>query len=140
MKFKTAELSGIALAWAVAKAEGRTDKRLKFLNGTESPPYVYVHKRGHKATLAEADSLFDYDSGGYYHPHTSWGLFGPVMEKHPWCLPRVNNVAATLHLGAYVSLTAGGFCYYGPTPLVAACRSYVACKLGGEVEVPDFLE
>jgi hypothetical protein len=87
-----------------------------------------------------ADSLFDYDSGDYYHPHTSWGLFGPVMEKHPWCLPRVNNVAATLHLGAYVSLTAGGFCYYGPTPLVAACRSYVAYKLGGEVEVPDFLE
>lgn len=52
----------------------------------------------------------------------------------------IKRIPATLHLEAHVSLTAGGFCYYGPTPLVAACRSYVACKLGGEVEVPDFLE
>lgn len=32
------------------------------------------------------------------------------------------------------------FVRVGRSLLVAACRSYVACKLGGEVEVPDFLE
>lgn len=40
----------------------------------------------------------------------------------------------------YVSATPAGFCYYGPTPLVAACRARVASELGGEVDVPDFLE
>ena len=28
----------------------------------------------------------------------------------------------------------------GPTPLIAAMRSYVACKLGDEVEIPEELK
>ena len=64
---------------------------------------------------------------------TDWAQGGPIIERERldiygydgenWCAN--DNLRAT---------------QYGPTPLVAAMRCYVASRLGDEVEVPEGLE
>ena len=66
-------------------------------------------------------------------PSTDWSQGGPIIERERldiygydgenWCAN--DNLRAT---------------QYGPTPLVAAMRCYVASKLGDEVNVPEELE
>ena len=66
-------------------------------------------------------------------PSTDWSQGGPIIERERldiygydgenWCAN--DNLRAT---------------QYGPTPLVAAMRCYVASRLGDEVEVPEGLE
>ena len=115
---KTRELSGAARDWAVAKCVGMR---------------VYV---GHNHTMTGPEirdaELVDMNVDGNtrYAPSTDWAQGGPIIERglivispdpqHGW---RANP---------YMDLTE----FYGPTPLVAAMRCYVASKLGGEVEIP----
>jgi hypothetical protein len=63
---------------------------------------------------------------------TDWAQGGPIIEREKiaidwdgaaWCASdNVNPIAC-----------------YGPTPLIAAMRCYVASKLGHEIEIPDEL-
>ena len=85
--------------------------------------------------------------GGYFLPSKNyndishaydWAQGGPIIERErigfkytgtamefvAW----VNGELSTVHD------------HYGPTPLIAAMRCYVASKLGEEVEVPDELK
>jgi hypothetical protein len=48
----------------------------------------------------------------------------------------VNNNPGALHLGKFAASTPGGFDYFGPTPLIAAMRAFVASKLGDTVDLP----
>ncbi len=57
---------------------------------------------------------------------TDWAHGGPILERNPWALPRVNTNPGALHLGKYAASTPGGFDYYGETPLVASMRAIVA--------------
>jgi hypothetical protein len=66
---------------------------------------------------------------------TDWAQAGPIIER---------EVIAISYRGKYKSWYARTNTYppeyiYGPTPLIAAMRCYVASKLGDEVEVPDEL-
>ena len=81
------------------------------------------------------DAINEIDDPHFYS--TDWALAGPIIERErigfkytgtamefvAW----VNGELSTMHD------------QYGPTPLVAAMRCYVASKLGDEVEVPDEL-
>lgn len=120
MKIKTSELTGAALDWAVAKCEGfaeydpLTEKML--------PPrreYGWV-------SLSE------------YRFSTDWAQGGPIIERERIDLQAKINAGsdydewlATIGIGAKQRRR------YGPTPLIAAMRCYVASKLGHEVEAPD---
>lgn len=112
---KTSELTGAALDWAVAKCEGVTEGK---------------------------DSAWYYDRRDAYNYSTDWSQGGPIIEREKldvvyqaggrgdeWtCF--ANDTDDNLN-----SIEA-----YGPTPLIAAMRCYVASKLGYEVDVPEELK
>ena len=116
MKIKTSELTGVALDWAVAKAEGYTG--------------VALESR----------------TGEWYTPSTDWAQGGPIIEREGITLSR-NEQKSFVGQQPWVSyfiehLFTDEYEHeyqYGPTPLIAAMRCYVASKLGDEVDVPEEL-
>jgi hypothetical protein len=108
MKIKTSELTGNPLNWAVAVA-GFLPGAARSLVLPELRPYC-----------------------------TEWLHGGPIIEREKI------SIADTTMRGdmnfAWVAKThvGEGLCVsmYGPTPLIAAMRCYVASKLGDEVDVP----
>ena len=121
MKLKTTELQRSALDWAVAKCE---------FNEPHYEPddwLVYVTER-------DSD-----DDGWIFKPSTYWSQGGPIIEREwldvtPW--PNESDEDMRWQCKQHDSIDCVAF---GPTPLIAAMRCYVASKLGDEVEVPDEL-
>lgn len=114
MKIKTKELAGPALDWAVAKCGGA------------HPQISYPDKR----LFGAIGDTFDYS--------TNWAQGGPVIEREKiQLLPSITKCEQPWHssnpANDYVSHQ------YGPTPLIAAMRCFVASRLGEEVEVPEEL-
>lgn len=79
---------------------------------------------------------------------TDWAHGGPIIEREGLGVTQYNNIPdrpenrwqcvkyyGGMRLGNYKPLMA-----FGPTPLIAAMRCYVASKLGDEVEVPEELK
>ena len=110
---KTAELSGAALDWAVAKCEGllclgyRTD--------------------GERLAIEDSDGQIE-----GFMPSTDWAQGGAIIERERISIRDAggDGWAADDYIHATM---------YGETPLIAAMRCYVASKLGYEVEVPEEL-
>jgi Protein of unknown function (DUF2591) len=68
---------------------------------------------------------------GNYSPSTDWAQGGPIIEMH---ISRLEDLSDDGW-----EACGFGFVAYGPTPLIAAMRCFVASKLGDEVEIPDEL-
>lgn len=132
MKIKTSELTGAALNWAVAKCEGNP-------NGVMG---AFVN-----CPSVSAD----------YAPSTDWAQGGPIIEREGINLIRCfGDPCGPLAWGAEIGYQSAETStehqrhdpmfqffldeqVYGPTPLIAGMRCYVASKLGDEIEVPDEL-
>lgn len=75
-----------------------------------------------------------------YTPTTDWAQGGPIIERErigTWPSDSIEGMwAARPDYEVYPDRLPPA---YGPTPLIAALRCYVASKLGEEVEVPDEL-
>ena len=112
---KTSELRGTALDWAVALADGE--------DYSNNMPYTMGARLyySHEGEVRE------------YSPSTDWALMGPIIAGTLLCLAPdpMHGWAARGYMDAVA--------YYGPTPLIAAARCYVASKLGDEVPVPEEL-
>ena len=110
---KTAELIGPALDWVVAKAEGY-------------PTGIWYDEDD--MPMVRDDSIPE------WKPSTDWSQGGPIIEREK--LSVVIQRADAWHASCprYV------FHGYGPTPLIAAMRCYVASRLGDEVEIPEELK
>jgi hypothetical protein len=70
----------------------------------------------------------------WFSPSTDWPQGGPIIDREniTW-----DGQAATIcrHVnGKYPKWSE-----YGPTPLIAAMRAFVASKLGDEVDIPKEL-
>lgn len=122
MKIKTSELSGKALDYAVAKCEGVNAEAF----------HLYY----------EPSEPTDYDSHGYpeFHYSTVWAQGGPIIDREwinltPW--PNESNEDTRWQAVQFDSPEVTES--FGPTPLIAAMRCFVASKLGDEVEIPDGL-
>lgn len=119
MKRNTAELTGAALDWAVAKCEG------KRLSGASLAYQVREH-----GTVT--------DGFCPYSPSTDWSQGGPIIERE-----RITLQAGGWHDNVWRACHEGAHPYagrqYGPTALIAALRCYVASRFGDSVEVPDGL-
>ena len=119
MKIKTADATELQLDWLVAKCEGRPE----------------LHDFGKiipwTTKLAPADQR-----GQRFFPSTNWSQGGPIIERE-----RINIRDEVTQWASWMwdSTKAGDVSYFGPTPLIAAMRCFVASKLGDEVEVPDEL-
>jgi len=111
---KTAELTGPALDWAVAKCYGY-DEGWLLRQLTNPDP---------KTRAIQSFS-------------TDWAFGGPIIEREEIDLGVYRNDCwrASKYVGD--SITANG---YGPTPLIAAMRCYVVLKLGVAVDIPDELK
>jgi hypothetical protein len=127
---KTAELTGIALDWAVLKCE--CDIPAQFV----SIP----------ALLNGSVRVFRGDIGAYsepVRPSTNWAHGGPIIEREGiefWTADSYQD-----EYGKFTSIKSAKHPasmqhYKGPTPLIAAMRCYVASKLGDEVEIPEGLK
>lgn len=120
MKIKTNELTGPALDWAVAKADGQA-----------LTPWV------------------GYPLDDVYSPSTDWAQGGPIIERegidlfcsmptnpdHPCGMSWTGSWQAQYHRCGYGTPRS-----YGKTPLIAAMRCYAASRLGDEVDVPEELK
>lgn len=108
---KTAELTGAALDWAVAKCWGE----VALVNGE---PWLvtgglrYVQQRP-------------------FNPSTNWAQGGPIIERER-IATRENADSPEWY--ACKRWDSNG--KFGKTLLIAAMRCYVASKLGDEVEIP----
>jgi hypothetical protein len=111
---KTSELQGSALDWAVAQCEGRSEPEV--VNNFAVAWYTW----------------------GNTHYSTDWAQGGPIIEREKVCVAWLSKQDLGMEPEHYcVAHIDGIYTRYGPTPLVAAMRCYVASKLGDEVEVPD---
>jgi hypothetical protein len=114
---KTSELTGAALDWAAAQAEGLL---------------AFGHRK------ISDDCVITLSTGEFeiFKPSSNWALAGPIIERE--CIELVLD-----GWGAWNAALRGGDkddIAHGPTPLVAAMRCYVASKLGDEVDVPEELK
>ena len=73
-----------------------------------------------------------FDDGEHYAPWKNWAQGGPIIERERIELRPFDGEKwiATDNLNEE---------FFGPTPLIAAMRCYVASRLGAEVNVPDEL-
>lgn len=110
MKIKTAELIGAALDWAVAESKG----------------YEIM-------SMNPLETIFT-ESG--WKPSTSWAQGGPIIERE-----RLSVISDYHEIKeGWLSETYDGQTQeFGPTPLIAAMRCYVASVLGKEIDIPEEL-
>lgn len=111
MKINTSELQGPALDWAVAKCEGYVGVALQERTGTD-----------------------------WYSPSTNWAQGGPIIEREGINLDNYEKNPRWSAWTPAPDRESGEAQAYGPTPLIAAMRCYVASKLGNEVNVPEELK
>ena len=136
MKVKTADLTGLALDWAVAKCEGYTDLRKNC--HTFSDELVMTPPRAEYGAVALADLAISWERCGPIIERKEINLFkhNKLNESQPdvWCahkvVPRPNMEG---------SFNSCALALDGPTPLIAAMRCVVTVNLGDEVDVPDEL-
>jgi hypothetical protein len=82
--------------------------------------------------------------GDNWNPSTDWAQGGPIIEREGIAVDcerssgRVSGWVACNEVAGDENWDAN--VHYGPTPLVAAMRCYVASKLGDEVEIPEELK
>ena len=114
------ELSGVALDYAVATAEGGHSLQ------TDDITWA-VTMDGKTRVLSQGWGNMA------YQPSSNWAHGGPILEREQIALA-VNKGA-----GKWFAMGASGRIGVGPTPLIAAMRYYVASKLGESVEVPKEL-
>jgi len=113
---KTSELTGAQLDWAVSKCEGVNYWHT--LSGSYPPVKQAV-----------------------FAPSTDWAQGGPIIERE-----KIDLQCWDFHSRPWKASIDGGtdagialYQEYGPTPLIAAMRCYVASKLGDEIEIPEEL-
>jgi hypothetical protein len=119
MKVKTSELTGPALDWAVATAEG---------DELAAKNIEYPH---HAKFYPKISPSTDWSQGGPIIERERIDVLGMVKgESGPWtaCLRKKDEAPPWRHITE------------GPTPLIAAMRCYVASKLGDTVNIPEELQ
>jgi hypothetical protein len=123
MKIKTNELTDRALDWAVAKCEGPDSVASCYYD--DQPLWL------EEAPIPE------------WKPSTDWSQGGPIIERekitslcidNDWCAVKGIKYAVT---GREPDTLIRVF---GPTPLVAAMRCYVASKLGDIIDISEELK
>lgn len=117
-KIKTSELTGPALDWAVAKAEGKNITLMRNDDGSLFPQPVW------------ADGLWQQNYS------TSWAQGGPIIEREKISIRQWTNVPV---VHAYMPFDGAEWSEDGASPLIAAMRCYCSSKLGDVVDIPEEL-
>ena len=128
MKIKTSELTGHALDWAAATAEGFGPGYMKNID--------LRYDAGRMVVCMLVPINREYV---IWSPTTRWAQGGPIIEREMIDIERLHS--ANQWYATHPKNKGGLIRHhgYGPTPLIAAMRCYVASKLGDEVEIPEEL-
>ena len=116
MQIRTSEATPLQLNWLVAKCEGASADTLE----------SYI------------DGMREADDGNY---STNWAQGGPIIEREKIAVrfePECHWLFAPPEATWLANYNGVGE-WYGPTPLIAAMRCYVASKLGDTIDVPEEL-
>lgn len=120
---KTSELIGQSLNFAVTICEGA-----KYEEGL----IVWYDEESVKRQLKPCDYSGDWSQGG------------PIIEREKIALDVEHGDTWRARFGrARITFDGRAHHYHhqtGPTPLIAALRTYVASKLGDEIEIPEELQ
>jgi hypothetical protein len=122
---RTLELTGAALDWAVAKAEGKTPK-IQCTSFRDA--FIYRVYLGWSYEHSSSGSIVE------YRPSTDWAQGGPIIERE------FIELTCTDEWKAFMRFQSNPCDEDGPTPLIAAMRCYVESKLGHEIEIPEELK
>jgi hypothetical protein len=147
MKIKVSEATPIQLNWMVAKAEGLSWWTRKSARWDQNDGYTdwilgsdgVFKKFWFDETASRAGHWREHDR---FEPSTDWSQGGPIIEREEIGIRRNAPCSKGCEWQGSPSITAkgaGGKWGYGPTPLVAAMRCFVASRLGDEVDVPEEL-
>ena len=116
---KTSELTGDALCYCVTMIE--------------HPDLVWGESIGmhHASDQIVVPNMVEPQC---YSPYTDWGMCGPIIERESIALDNFIDYPKWYagHPNQYIG--------FGPTPLIAAMRCYIASKLGDDVELPEELK
>ncbi len=141
IEVRVSNLVGAALDWAVAKAadvrmfemgpDGNWPGNFAVTQATQVEPAVIRDLMGRLWFEASLRSV-------PWSPSTDWSQGGPLIDKYQ------GSVRHDKHLNDGPCRYTGGTGMdspwsYGPTPLIAFCRSLVLAKLGDTVQVPKEL-
>jgi hypothetical protein len=117
MKHKVSDLEGALLDAAVAKALG----------------HMFTVSHDGMVTVFDWQRAGSLVRGNPFEPSIAWAHGGPIIERERITVgPRASTAGWTaacdpeFHSGES----------FGPTPLIAAMRAFVASKLGEDVELP----
>lgn len=138
IEVKTSELTGYALDWAVAKANGYECGRLQGKNGTfgcNAPGGVqYV------IGILRVSSLAEELNARFWRPSTDWAQGGPLLDSMVIGVIHNSRIRPHPFDKGYQAMASH---FIGPseghTILIAACRAIVAAKMGDVVHVPEEL-
>ena len=128
MKIKTANLIDAPLDWAVGTALNLPVEVCQIFQYGKPNGKHYISIGETDKDGAEVD----------FEPSEEWAQGGPLIQREEigiGCLGK-SAIYANPWLAAR---TEDNTEYAGPTPLVAACRCFVAARLGDEVYIPDEL-
>ncbi|MCC8366583.1 DUF2591 family protein [Xenorhabdus sp. PB61.4] len=119
MKIKTSELTGKALDWAVALAQGW--QKMADYNGYSTPNGVVIASE--------------------YAPSWDWEVCGQLIDEYLDSLTRMCTDSPWV--ASCKAVTVDDVSIWkvegGQTPKIALCRALVSAKMGDEVEIPDEL-
>jgi hypothetical protein len=116
---KVAELSGAKLDCWVAKAEGLREPRVI----------------GYCCFVTHYDESCNLDLEVGYLPSDHWSQGGPIIERESIATSNHRQGGMATHPEWSAKMLGSSRIHFGPTPLIAAMRCYVASKYGEEV--PD---
>lgn len=128
---KTSELTGNALNYAVAKAQGFDVYKDEMLNGH------IMH--GFWVSGYYPGDLNSWVQLEHFTPSTNWSQGGPIIERELLAPEPELDVNCKCFRWCCRNWAGDGGYLYGPTPLIAAMRCLVASRLGDEVEIPKEL-
>jgi hypothetical protein len=137
---KTNELTGHALNWAVAQAEGDKVYRPRLGRPSDWDKEAYLKDGSDDRWVVRVQNprvahFVDWT----YNPSGDWMQGGPIIEREGINL---DNYAKNPQWSAWTPAPereSGEAQAFGPTPLIAAMRCYVASKLGAEIDIPKEL-
>lgn len=162
---KTSELIGPALDWAVAKCKGfevmlfddlwRANAQVKgYLAADVEEHLGWQPQRGRYVIVELRQLQLDQRNPDVLTPtrcakdipdySTDWSQGGPIIERE--CIATYASGACSVspknpdYWVAEILDTSEILTQYGPTPLIAAMRAFVASRLGDEVEIPEELK
>ena len=129
---KTNELTGHALNWAVAMAEGDKVYRPRLGRPSDWDKEAYLADGSDDRWVVRVQNpkvahFVDWT----YTPSGDWMQGGPIIEREKLDVFCSGNVWDASTGDRHPNVIKSG-----TTPLVAAMRCYVASKLGDEVEIP----